>query len=132
MRLQWERSLQQLANCQLNPDSRARLFEQTPSPAALTAICHWLQQKESAEQQDVLLQSLQSAVDDSPFPIEDWLESLSCLHDWLKQNGKRASFDDALGYIECSASMAEMTNRTATFPQTTESMLKEHGFDAAN
>lgn len=131
MRLQWERALQQLANCQLGADSRARLFEQSPSPNALSAISFWLQQKQDALQQTALLQSLQSAVDDSPFAIEDWLESLSSVYDWLRQNNKRTSFEDALGYIECSASMTEMTNKTATFPQMTEAMLKEHGFDAA-
>lgn len=130
LRLQWGQALKQLAACQLSSAARRKLFEQAPTPTALTAICYWLQ-RENAEQQPVCLEILQQAVDDSAFPIQDWLKSFAAMHQWLKANGKRTRFDDALGYIECSASMAETTHRTATFPQTTEAMLSEHGFDAA-
>ncbi|MCC5833509.1 MAG: hypothetical protein JJU20_02140 [Opitutales bacterium] len=130
LRLQWEHALKQLAACGLSQEAGRSLFDDAASPSALAAICHCLQREEAA-QQSVCLENLYKAVDDYAFSIQDWLESFVPMHQWLKANGKRARFDDALGFIECSASMAETTHRTATFQQITESMLAEHGFDAA-
>ncbi len=130
LRLQWEHALKQLAGCSLSQEAGRSLFEDAPSPASLAALCHLLQWEEPA-QQGVCLENLYKSVDDSAFAIQDWLESFVPMQQWLKAKGKRARFDDALGFIECSASMAETSHRTATFQQITESMLAEHGFDAA-
>jgi hypothetical protein len=70
-----------------------------------------------------------AAVDDSTFSLGQWIDAFIQLEQWLEAQGRRASFDDQLGYVHCACEAAGNGANLTTLAAVVAEMLDDYGFE---
>ena len=73
---------------------------------------------------DVQRDRLLAHVDESPFSLLDWMESLKLLGHWLDAHGRTMPVEDQLGYVSCAAEAAGPNVDLAYLPALVSEMLE--------
>lgn len=76
-------------------------------------------------------QLLQRA-DESDFDIRDWIAALEIFYRWLEEHNRKASLDEALGYLSCCAEAADQQPDSGSLASCTTDMLNQWGFAGPN
>jgi hypothetical protein len=100
------------------------MAEATDSPDALGTVFERI-----AEQGPGADDKLFQRVDESSYPLGEWMESVHVMQMWLNTHGRVATFDSMLEYIGCAAEYADKQTVQAPLTTWTEDMLKDHGYE---
>ena len=66
-------------------------------------------------------------IDESSFPLAEWLEALTHFQKWLQENKKGKKFSDQIEYISCCIQGSSNTGRLLTLPDLLKSYLENYG-----
>ena len=78
-----------------------------------------------------LLKTLLREVDDSPFTLTDWLQSLIVLHDWLDAKQLTVPLEEGIGYISCAAKSVGDSAMLTHLPSLVDDFLNQYGCERA-
>lgn len=67
------------------------------------------------------------SIDESAYPLEEWLESLVYFQKWLHENQKGKNFTDQIEYISCCIQGSTNTGRLLTLLDLLKSYLENYG-----
>ena len=67
------------------------------------------------------------SIDESSFPLTEWLESLVYFQKWLQETKKGKNFPDQIEYISCCIQGSVNTGRLLTLPDLLKSYLENFG-----
>lgn len=68
-------------------------------------------------------------MNESPFSLSDWIDSVHFFSSWLKENSRQTDFLSMLGYLQCCVASPDAQQGGQTFLALVEDMLKVHGFE---
>ena len=103
-----------------------RVWEQfADSPAALAYL--EARFKDEASLQHVLLEE----ADDSHFSVQQWVEALIILQQWLGARGLELPVKDSIGYVSCAAAAAGAGASLSDLPSMVDDLLEAYGCDRA-
>ncbi len=80
---------------------------------------------------DMQRDQLLSYVDESPFSLIDWIESLKLLGHWLDAHDQLMEVEDQLGYVSCAVEAAGADAQLAHLPTLVSDMLHAYGCERA-
>ena len=66
-------------------------------------------------------------VDESAYPLEEWLEALVHFQKWLHENKKGKNFPDQIEYVSCCIQGSTNTGRLLTLLDLLKSYLENYG-----
>lgn len=67
-------------------------------------------------------------VRDSSFTVSEWIEALEVFYTWLESEQRKASFEDAIGYLHCCAEATEQQPGWSSLRACTQGMLDDFGY----
>ena len=70
-------------------------------------------------------------VDESNFSLEDWLESLDFLRNWLFKQHFELGLIDSIEYLHCASKIAPIGQSLSTLARLTEEFLELYGCERA-
>lgn len=118
-----------LAAGHLTWNDTQRLLDAIPDPAHVeTLLLDWTGEDDHAE--GIPFDRLADAVDDSSYSLADWLLTYATLSAHLTTREHTASFTRKLGYLVCTAELANRNPLRLPLPEVLEEMLAEFGFAA--
>lgn len=79
----------------------------------------------------VLLDLLLSEAEESPYPLQQWLEALLLVDQWLNEYGLLLSLENQIGYVACSAQAGSAYATLTQLSVQVAEMLESYGCDAA-
>lgn len=130
---QWSEALQQCealsAAAVLNERAFTMLADAAQSPRQLDILAEMLQKHQQDNPEANLGFSLIAKhVDDSPYSLADWVESLEFFHDWLAQSSRPSpGLGALLGYLECCAQAGSSAPPGYPLQSLLEDMLARYG-----
>jgi len=74
-------------------------------------------------------QFLLDQVDESPYSLQEWEESLRYFQGWLQKQARTAELETMVGYINCCIASIQQTPGLPNLKDTLADMLEHHGFD---
>jgi hypothetical protein len=115
-----------LNNATMGEFDTTSVWEQfADSPAALAYLeAHF---KGEAALQHLLLEE----VDDSHFSLQQWVEALIVLQQWLGARGLELPLKDSIGYVSCAAAAAGAGASLSHLPSMVDDLLEAYGCDRA-
>lgn len=96
------------------------------SPRQLNVISDYIARSPTADKE---LKLLFERVDESPYSLTDWLESIETFHDWVASSGKTTELEMLLGYVSCCTEATPNSPSEVGLSSTVSAMLKQYGFD---
>jgi hypothetical protein len=78
-----------------------------------------------------LLDLLLSDAEESPYPLQQWLEALLFVDQWLVQCGLSLPLENQIGYVACSAEAGSAYATLTQLSVQVAEMLETYGCDAA-
>jgi hypothetical protein len=96
------------------------------SPRQLNVISDYIGRSPTADNE---LKLLFERVDESPYSLTDWLESIETFHDWNASSGQTTELEMLLGYISCCTEATPNSQTEVGLNSTVTAMLKQYGFD---
>lgn len=103
-----------------------RLTQAARSPRQLTVISDYIARAPTVDKE---LKLLFDRVDESPYSLPDWLESIETFHDWIAKSGKITDLEILLGYVSCCTEATSNSPAEVGLSNTVSAMLKQYGFD---
>ncbi len=105
------------------------LASRTPEQFAVMSrlIYQFIKSNASGEQVTEMFLNL---VNQSPFAIGDWIDSINYFHQWLISNRKKIDFVPMLQYLECCVASPDAKKGRHTLLALVEDMLAVHGYEA--
>jgi hypothetical protein len=73
---------------------------------------------------EVLLQE----VDQSPYSMGDWIDTIDRFHNWLSDRERKVDFLAMLNYLDCCAASSEATEGGQKFSEVLDFMLQVFGY----
>ena len=67
------------------------------------------------------------SIDESAYPLEEWLEALVYFQKWIQENKKGKNFPDQIEYISCCVQGSSNTGRLLTLMDLLKSYLDNYG-----
>lgn len=67
------------------------------------------------------------SIDDSAYPLEEWLEALVYFQKWLRDEGKGKNFPDQIEYVTCCIQGSTNTGRLLSLVDLLKSYLENYG-----
>ncbi len=120
----WERSISQALAAGASESAILALMGGFKSARTLDVLL-----RSEAGELDGFLKRLRNLVDDSAFGFAAWLAAFECVQTHLSSNGRSASADSVLGYVQCSAEFGGSAESRSTLPEIIEGMLEQYGFE---
>lgn len=74
---------------------------------------------------------LLTKAEDSPYPLQQWLEALLLFDQWLHTRGLSLPIPNQIGYIACSAEAGSAYATLTQLPAQVSEMLENYGCDDA-
>ncbi len=71
---------------------------------------------------------LAESVDESPYSLGEWVESIEYFYDWLGQNQRHANFQSLLGFLHCCVQAAGSGPERLPLKDLLVEMLDTYGF----
>lgn len=107
-RLQWQQAA--AAHPYFSAAQSHGLVTEATSPTQLLAIAELAQTLSSED----LHRQIEDAVDASDYALADWLEALALMRSHARRTSRKLSLQQAIGYIECSATACPGANLAST------------------
>jgi hypothetical protein len=105
------------------------LASRTPEQFAVMArlIYQYIKSNASGEQITEIILTL---VNQSPFALGDWIDSVHYFYQWLLAHRKKIDFVPMLQYLECCVASPDAKKGRHTLLALVEDMLAVHGYEA--
>ncbi len=78
-----------------------------------------------------LLDLLLSEAEESPYPMQQWLEALILVDQWLNERGLSLPLENQIGYVACSAEAGSAYATLTQLSVQVAEMLENYGCDTA-
>ena len=76
---------------------------------------------------DQELKAWVQTIDESSYPLHEWLESLVYFQNWLKENQKGKNFPDQIEYLGCCIQSSSNTGRLLSLRDLLKNYLDNYG-----
>lgn len=123
-RLQWTRAAEGLRSAGASWEDVAYFVDGLASPASLEALAWGF----DASGEPSLARRMVELVDESSYPLADWMASLERVYAFLAKERRRAGGLAVLGYLSCAAEYGSARGGGLSLAQLVEEMLLEFGF----
>lgn len=70
-------------------------------------------------------------VDDSPYPLEEWIVAVEVFFEWLHQRERGSDLRTMMGYLNCCIENVDAVTTRPPLHQVLQEMLDRHGFEGA-
>lgn len=99
--------------------------------AAVTPLLDGYVAKHFSGDDGSLLDLLLSEAEESPYPLQQWLEALFLFDQWLDRCGLFLPLENQIGYVACSAEAGSAYATLTQLSVQVAEMLENYGCDGA-
>lgn len=79
----------------------------------------------------ILLDLLLNEAEESPYPLQQWLEALHLINQWMDQRGLSLPIENQIAYVACSAEAGSAYATLTQLSAQVADMLENYGCDEA-
>jgi len=116
----WLTAILRMASTGICDDSLRKLSGASSSPVAFSRLAARI-----ASDVDSNVSKIANACDQSCHSLEDWLEAIDAIYDWLEKRSRATPFYNAVGYVACASEVS----KNESLPKAVKKMLDEYGVD---
>lgn len=99
--------------------------------AAVTSLLETYVATHLSQADDFLLDLVLNGAEESPYPLQQWLEALYLVGQWLDDRGLSLPLENQIGYVACSAEAGSAYASLTQLSVQVADMLENYGCDEA-
>lgn len=115
----------------LGPTLFQRILESCQSPQQFKILMSSFQSFSHANPHQKVGDVFFKAVDDSPYRLEDWIESLEVFYLWLHEKERGSDLKTMMGYMNCCIESVDSVTARPVLKDILLQMLNTHGFEGS-
>ncbi len=124
----WSNAVSRAENSGIQESSILTIAKVFQSPTTLIKLCE--SASSNLKQDDFsLLGEIEKRSSDSAYTVEEWLQAMEVLVQYLIRAGRSSSLDMLLGYLACSADYLSQSVVSPSFSEGVADFLEEFGFE---